>query len=416
MRKKKGLLIIMDGLGDRPIASLGGKTPLEAAHTPNLDALVIQGMCGNVYPIAPGIRVGTDVGHMQIFGCDSRTCYRGRGPLEAVSGGIVLQDGDVAFRGNFATVDSKLCVTDRRAGRISSGTDELAKALDGMQLSEDIIVLAKELTEHRIAIVLRGKGLSDAITCTDPGTGEEGMPLATPSPMNDSPEAARTARALAEFTAKAVQLLSEHPLNKERTAQGKPCANVVITRGAGQKTEMPSIQKKYGIKAACIAGDVTVGGIATLTGMDYYTASSFTGGFETDLQGKAELALRLFEDGYAWVVLHVKGTDLAGHDNLPRKKIEIIEAVDGMVGFLLTRLNLNDCYLSLTADHSTPCEAGDHTGDGVPTLIAGGDVRRDGVGSVGETPFMMGALQNLTANDIFMLQMDLMGYTEKVGS
>ena len=116
------------------------------------------------------------------------------------------------------------------------------------------------------------------------------------------------------------------------------------------------------------------------------------------------------------MVVHVKGTDLAGHDNLPDKKVEIIEAVDRMVGQLLAGLDLNECYFALTADHSTPCEAGDHTGDGVPTLIAGGDVRRDAVTTAGESAFMQGALNNLTANDIFMLQMDLMGFTKKVGS
>ena len=103
MRKKQGLLIIMDGLGDRPDPVLGGMTPLESASTPNMERLLQMGMCGNVYPIAPGIPVGTDVGHLQIFGYDSSRVYRGRGPLEASSGGLELMDGDVAFRGNFAT-------------------------------------------------------------------------------------------------------------------------------------------------------------------------------------------------------------------------------------------------------------------------------------------------------------------------
>lgn len=417
MRKKQGLLIIMDGLGDRPNPVLKGKTPLEAAATPNMERLVSMGMCGNVYPMAPGIPVGTDVGHLQILGYDSKKVYRGRGPLEAGSGGLKLLDGDVAFRGNFATVTEDMIVTDRRAGRIREGTDILAEALDGMELSGGIRVLAKELTEHRIAIVLRGEGLSDAITCTDPGTAEEGKKMEIPAALDDSAEAARTAEALQEFTCKAYEILKGLPLNREREAKGLKPANVVLTRGAGQKTEMVPMYKSYGIKAACIAGDKTVGGIAELAGMDYVTRDSFTGSFDTDLSGKAELAVELLQEkGYDWVVVHIKGTDLAGHDNLPEKKKEIVEKTDEMLGYLMKRLDLGKCYLSFTADHATPCEAYDHTGDGVPTFIAGVDVRKDGVRQVGESYFMEGALNSLTANDIFRLQMDLMGFMKKVGS
>lgn len=417
MRKKQGLLVIMDGLGDRPGPALDGKTPLEAARTPHMERLVSMGMCGNVYPIAPGIPVGTDVGHLHIFGYDSAKVYRGRGPLEASSGGLKLREGDVAFRGNFATVTKELVVTDRRAGRIHEGTDILAAALDGMELSGGIRVFTRELTEHRIAVVLRGDGLSDAITCTDPGTAEEGKPMAVPEALDGSEEARRTAAALQEFTMKAYEILKELPLNREREDKGLKPANVVLTRGAGQKTEMASLHKLYGIRAACIAGDQTVGGIAELAGMDYYTEDGFTGSFDTDVMGKARLALELLQKrGYDWVVLHIKGTDLAGHDNLPDKKKEIVEKTDDMLGYLLERLDLNTCYLAFTADHSTPCEAYDHTGDGVPTFIAGADVRKDRVTQVGERYFMEGALNNLTANDIFRLQMDLMGFMKKVGS
>lgn len=417
MRKKQGLLLIMDGVGDRPNPQLNGLTPLEAAHTPNLDKLVAQGMCGNVFPIAPGVRVGTDVGHLHIFGCDSRKTYRGRGPLEAISGGMTLCDGDVAFRGNFATLDEKKQVTDRRAGRIHEGTAQLAAALNGMELSDGTVVLVKELTEHRVAVVFHGRGLSDAITCTDPGTGEEGNPLLTPEATDTTPEAVKTAKALEEFTSRSYQILHNHSVNKERMEQGKQPANVVITRGAGMNIAIPSIKERFGLRAACIAGDVTVGGIATLVGMDFYTTPSFTGSFETDWNAKADLAIHLLVDkGYDWVVVHIKGTDLAGHDNLPLKKKEIIENTDAMVGRLLQRLDLEKCYISFTADHSTPCEALDHTGDGVPTFIAGADVRKDAICQMGEGYFMQGALNNLTANDIFMLQMDLMGFTQKVGS
>jgi 2,3-bisphosphoglycerate-independent phosphoglycerate mutase len=284
-------------------------------------------------------------------------------------------------------------------------------------LSDGTRVLAKELTEHRIAVVLRGEGLSDAISCTDPGTTEEGKKVSGPRALDGSEKAQKTADALWEFTKKAYGILKEHPINKERIQKGLKPANIILTRGAGQKTEMVSLKDRYKIRAACVAGDKTVGGIARLAGMDYYIRDSFTGSFDTDLMGKARLAAELLkEKKYDWVVLHIKGTDLAGHDNRPDKKKEIVEQADQMLGYLLNELDLEQCYISFTADHSTPCKVGDHSGDGVPTFIAGGDVRRDKVDMAGERYFMEGALEGLTANDIFRLQMNYMGFMEKVGS
>lgn len=417
MRKRQGLLIILDGLGDRPNPELDGMTPLESAETPNLDYLASKGMCGNVYPIAPGIRVGTDVGHLHIFGYDSNKVYSGRGPLEAYSAGIKLMPGDVAFRGNFATIDDDYTVIDRRAGRIRKGTKELADAINGLILSDGTKVFVKELTEHRVAIVLRGNELSDKISCTDPGTAEEGAKLIIPSALDNTISAEKTAKNLWEFTNRAYEILKEHPINKQRQAEGLKIANVVIARGAGQEKHMPSIKELYNIKAACVAGDITVGGIAKLVGMDYFSNDSFTGSFDTNLIGKVDMAIKLLnESNYDWVVVHVKATDLAGHDNLPIAKKDMIEKVDRAIGVILQKIDINKCYITFTADHSTPCEARDHTGDGVPTIIAGGDVRRDSVKSAGESQFASGSLNNLTANDIFMLQMDLLGFTEKVGS
>lgn len=186
MRKKQGLLIIMDGLGDRPDPMLGGMTPLESASTPNMERLLQMGMCGSIYPIAPGIPVGTDVGRLQIFGYDSSRVYRGRGPLEASSGGLELMDGDVAFRGNFATVTEGMAVVNRRAGRIGQGTEFLTQAINGMVLSDGTWVLTEELTEHRTVVVLRGEGLSDAISCMDPSTTEEGKEISGPGALDGS--------------------------------------------------------------------------------------------------------------------------------------------------------------------------------------------------------------------------------------
>jgi len=416
MRKKQGLLIICDGLGDRPIERIGNETPLEHASTHNLDHLVSLGMCGNVYPFKPGIRVGTDVGHLLILGYDAEKYYYGRGPIEAASGGIELQAGDVAFRGNFATIDKDFRIVDRRAGRITEGTAELAAALNTMQLSDDVKVIAKELTSHRLAVVLRGPGLSADVSDTDPGATHEGEKLADPCPLKSTPEAKRTANLIREFSKKAHDVLSELEINKKRQAEKLLPANAILLRSAGMMGVIPPVGELYSIKTACIAGDKTILGLTRMAGFDVYTDDRFTGGFDTWIQGKVEKAFNLLKSGYDWVLVHVKATDLAGHDNEPQKKIEIIEKVDEAIGFLLHNLDLGQCYVGLTADHSTPCEVGDHSGDAVPTILAGSDVRKDGICHVGEKYFCKGSLHNLTARDIFMLQMDFMGRTEKYGS
>jgi len=373
-------------------------------------------MVGNVYPYKPGVRVGTDVGHLLILGYDTETYYYGRGPIEAASAGIDLKPGDVAFRGNFATVDGDRRIIDRRAGRITEGTAELARALNGMTLEHGVIVLAKELTSHRLAVVFRGAGLSASVKDTDPGATSEGNPWQDPSPLDATPEAARTAVLVREFSIKASNILSNHPVNLERKKRGSLPANFILLRGPGMMGPLPKLDERFPLKPACVAGDKTILGITRMAGFDTFTDPRFTGEADTWLQGKLEKALQLLHTDYDWVLVHVKAPDLAGHDHKPEGKVEIIERLDEAMGFLLKEIDLSRCYVGFTADHSTPCEVGDHSGDPVPTCIAGADVRKDGINRTGERFFRSGSLQNLSARDIFMIQMDLMGRTEKYGA
>lgn len=205
-------------------------------------------------------------------------------------------------------------------------------------------------------------------------------------------------------------------MNRRREKEGKRPANMIILRGPGKKPEIPKISEQFGIKCGCIAGDMTIHGIAKMAGMETYGKKSFTGSFDTDFLGKAKMGVSLFKDGYDWIVIHVKAPDLAGHDNLPELKVNMAERIDELTGYLVENVDLNECYISFTADHSTPCEVRDHTGDAVPTIISGGNIRKDGIMKTGEKYFIGGSLNNLTANDIFLIQMDLMGFTEKFGA
>lgn len=416
MRTKQALLLVADGFGDRPVPELDGRTPLEAAATPNMDFFAGRGMCGNVHPYRPGIPVGTDVGHLLIFGFDPDQVYPGRGPLEAYSAGVRMEADDIAFRGNFATVDETLHVLDRRAGRICERTDELAAALDGTRLGDGTLVLAKPLTQHRVAIVFRNGGLSPAVTPTDPGAAGAEVSLPACRAGDDSAAAARTAELVNEFTALCRRRLDQHPVNRERRATGKKPANMVLLRGCGRTGAVTPITRQYNFTCACVAGDLTVLGIARLAGLETFHEPAFTGGIRSDLAAKARKAIACVRDGFDWTVVHVKGPDLCGHDGNPREKVRVLEDIDAMFGQFRRELDLDRMIVSLTGDHSTPCEKGDHSGDAVPTFISGPTVRRDGIVMTGERAFRTGSLSGLSATDVFRIQLDQLDIMPKRGA
>ncbi len=200
----KVLLIIVDGLGDRPLAELGDKTPLEAAATPHLDALATEAECGVMYTLGRGRVPGSDVAHLAILGYDIETYYCGRGPIEVAGLGLELREGDVAFRGNFGTIDGNGIITDRRAGRISE-VERLTAALDGMVVN-GVTFLVKPGTGHRAGVIMRGPGLSAAITDADPH--EIGVPMHTVKATDGSEQARFTGQVLPGTTI-AVELLGD---------------------------------------------------------------------------------------------------------------------------------------------------------------------------------------------------------------
>lgn len=414
--KKQALLLIADGMGDLPNPQLDGKTPLEYAHTPNMAYLASQGLFGNVHPVQAGVPVGTDVGHLAIFGYDPYEVYTGRGPIEAYGAGIDMQPGDIAFRGNFATVDDEFIVLDRRAERINVGTDELAEAVDGIRLSNGTLVIARALSAHRVAVVLRGDGLSEKITTSDPGTAKEGCKVVYSTPLDDSFDAKMTAQLINELSEKFYTVLNLHPVNHARRKNKQSPANMILLRGVGKEIQAPKVTDKYDITGACIAGDRTVLGIARMSGLDTFHQPSFTAGFDTDFLGKAKMAVEKLNQGYDWVVLHVKSPDLAGHDNLPHIKVEMAEKFDHMIGFILEHINLDNCYIGYTSDHSTPCIRRDHSGDPVPTFFAGTDVRKMELHGFGEKYLNHGSLNNLTGREFFFTQMDYLGVVPKLGA
>jgi 2,3-bisphosphoglycerate-independent phosphoglycerate mutase len=279
----KGIIMIIDGMADRPVKDLGYKTPLEAASTPNMNKLAEIGINGIMDPISPGIRAGSDTSHISILGYNPYEVYTGRGPFEAAGIGLDVIAGDIAFRCNFSTQDENGIIIDRRAGRIREGTEEIAESINSLKLEgfEDVEIIFKESTGHRAVLVLRGIGLSDKVSDADPK--HDGKPPKKVVPLDDSPEAAKTAKILNKFVETSYDVLKDHPVNVERIKEGKNSANVILPRGVGAVPHIPPFEEKYGVKAACIAETGLIKGIGKLTGMDLIEVEGATGGIDTNL-------------------------------------------------------------------------------------------------------------------------------------
>ena len=409
--KRKGILIILDGLGDRPIKELGGKTPLEYANTPNMDKLARIGVLGQQDPIAPGKPAGSDTAHLAIFGYDPYQIYRGRGFFEALGVGLTLDEDDLAFRVNFATIENGI-VTDRRAGRISTEeAHELAKAIqENVKIPVDFIFVGA--TGHRAVLVLKGMAKGYRVGENDPH--EAGKPPHKFEYADE--ESKKVAEILEEFVQKAHEILEKHPINEKRRKEGKPVANYLLIRGAGTYPDIPmKFTEEWKVKAAAVVATALVKGVARAIGFDVYTPEGATGEYNTNPMAKAKKAVELLGE-YDFVFLHFKPTDAAGHDNNPMRKVEMIEKADEMIGYIMKNINLEKTVIAITGDHSTPCEVKNHSGDPVPLLIAGGGIRADYTEAFGERECMRGGIGRVRGKYIVPMMMDLMGRTEKFGA
>lgn len=405
----KLIILIGDGMGDRPIPELKGKTPLETAKTPNMDLLAKRSECGLMDPLGPGIRAGSDTAHLAILGYDPYKVYTGRGPFEAGGIGMDVRKGDISFRCNFATVDEKRIILDRRAGRIKERTDELSTALNGMKL-EDVICYFKESTAHRAALILRGKNLGYKVTDVDPHqTG-----VVPPRALSLDKESKKTAEVLNEFVERAYQILNNHPVNKERRSKGKPPANIILPRGGGLAPALERFRDKYNLKSACIVEVGLIKGIGRYLGMDIIDVPQATGGLDTDTLAIGKALIKALGN-YDFILCNVKGPDVAGHDGNYQAKVESIEKIDLMVGYILKNLPSQVC-LSLTADHSTPVSVKDHSGDPVPILFSGPQVRVDEVDKFSERAVTKGGLGRIRGLDVMNILTNLGNLSEKFGA
>ncbi|MBZ9571887.1 2,3-bisphosphoglycerate-independent phosphoglycerate mutase [Patescibacteria group bacterium] len=372
----KILLIIIDGLGDESIPQLGNRTPLEVAKTPNLDFLAKNGICGLVKVKFRGATPTSEGAHFSLFGYDPAFYKIRRGIITATGTGMKVKEGDVALRGNFATVDEKLNMIDRRAGRIKN-TTALIKILERIKI-DDVKFLLRSATEHRLGIIMRrlqparhpsAKGgplnLSPNISDGDPFYGKLGKRARKIRPLDKTLEAAFTAKILNEFLRKTHEILKTHPQNKKREKLGLPPANYLLVRGASTVKKLPSFKEKYGLRACCIAGKFLYQQIGKILGMDLILVKGANGKPNTNLRGKIRATKRALKK-YDFVFLHIKATDSLAEDGNFLDKKKFIEKIDKN---LKPILNLKNTLIVVTADHSTCSLLKRHCKKPVPILI-----------------------------------------------
>jgi len=409
----QGLFFILDGLGDLPVARLGGKTPLEAAKTPHLDHLAGCGVYGMVDPVLPGVPPDTHIGIALLLGVSTKkVCRLHRGPLEAAGAGVDFADGDVAVRCNFATLElsaGRLIIKDRRAGRISApDTTELARVLQNIDLGNGVTGSVFPATQHRAVLRLSGPGLSDAISDSDPRHGNP-MLVQTVRPLLAAERNSRqTADAMNRFSRIAHERLFCHPLNTIRRAQGKPEANTILCRGAGAVSELKTILHDLHLKVAIVTGSCTVIGLGRMLDYPVFTSPGFTALADTDITGKFSTAFKLLQD-HDLVYVHLKAPDICAHDFDPEGKKDFIERFDRA----LSTIQRENLVIAVTADHSTDSNSGEHSRDPVPSLLytPGNSCGAcDSCQNFGEHECRQGALGTLPADLFLQTLLACMGY------
>ena len=388
--KTKIVLLILDGLGGLP-REAGGRTELESACTPHLDALAARSILGLTQPAGPGITVGSGPGHLAIFGYDPIKNEIGRGALEALGVDFELGPEDVAARGNFCTVDDNGLITDRRAGRIATEqARELIELLQTIKV-DGVKFFIEMVKEHRFAFVMRAPGLEDSLTETDPlKIGEPTMPVRA---LNRDSEA--SACYANQFIDWARCLLADrYP------------ANMITLRGFAKLPQLPSYSELYGLHAAAIAINGMYRGVARLAGMEVLNVCG-------DTIADEFTTLEKHWNDFDFFYMHVKKTDSCGEAGDFDGKVRVIEEVDALLPRLLA---LQPDVVVVGGDHSSPAVLKAHSWHPVPVLIHAAYVRPDGIFEFGERACMRGSLGVIPATHVIPIVLANAGRLSKYGA
>jgi 2,3-bisphosphoglycerate-independent phosphoglycerate mutase len=413
--------VLLDGVGDLPHPDLKGATPLSFAKTPNLDKIARNGSIGQVISVGKGIAPESDIAVFNMLGYKFQHAdYVGRGVIEAIGIGIDFRDGDLALRGNFATVNDENIIVDRRAGRHIEKDDALAVSLEierkiKFSNPKASVVVAPTIG-HRVVVRIRcdGERLSSEISNTDPayariaGMGVARAPgdyleIEKSLPLNESPSAKLSATLVNEFTEQSLEIMKKSDTNKSRKEKGKKLLNSILLRDAGNRfPDAIPINDLHAMKFSCIVDMPVEIGISNVLKM-----KTFSAGGMTDYEEKARVAAKAMETQNA-IYVHIKGPDEFGHDGDAIGKMKNIEEIDSrFFGTLLDNIDTKKVSIVISGDHSTPCINRGHSDDPVPVLVSGDSVKKDGTTRFTEEEAKKGKIGLLAGADVIKTALKL---------
>lgn len=363
----KTIVLLCDGMADRPSALLGGRTPMEAACKPNMDRLAGFSELGMVRTVPYGIAPGSDVANLAVLGYDTRICYTGRSPLEAANIGINLKDDDVAFRCNMVTLSTddtfeQKIMLDYCAGDISTEeADEIIRSLQKEFGGSTFDFYTG--TAYRHCMVWHG-GKTELGNMTPPHD-ISGQKIT--AHLSSHPDAAP----LLDMMRRSVDLLQDHPVNLRRAAKGLPPASAIWLWGQGKRPQLQNFVQRFGLQGSMISAVDLLKGIGRLTGMHVCDVPGATGYIDTNYEGKKDAALHELQKGQDFVYIHLEGPDECGHRGEAMNKVKAIEDIDRRIlGPLLEALpSIDDFTLLILPDHPTPLDIRTHDRAPVPYLL-----------------------------------------------
>ncbi len=417
----KIIYVLLDGVGDLPHIDLNNLTPLDVAQTPNMDELAQNGCMGDTITVREGVAPQSDIAVFNMLGYSfENKDYVGRGVIETIGSDIDFRNGDLALRGNFATIDDRSQIIDRRAGRNVTTTEaqRVCRTLtEQIKFSNSkISCIIKPTIAHRLIVRFRHEGLafSEKITNTDPaylkinGIGivnqaAEEMRLVDSRPEDSTQAALISAKTINEFSKQVLRILRFHPINENRNKVGKPPMNAILLRDAGNKLpEIEAIKMKYNLDAAAVVDMPVEIGISRILGMKVLQVKK-----TSDYKSKAlTIAENLYKKDCVYV--HLKGPDEFGHDGDALGKKKSIEEIDrSFFGPLREHLDAGlEPLIIVSADHSTPCIKRAHSADPVPVLLSGNMVKKDGSRRFTEKYGSVGSLGRLKGSSVLRIALD----------
>ncbi|MDD4017319.1 MAG: cofactor-independent phosphoglycerate mutase [Kiritimatiellae bacterium] len=389
MKPYKTVLFLGDGMADEPVAELQGRTPLQAADTPNMDAIACEGCSGTMLTLPPGFPTSSDVANMSVLGCDLATELCGRGPLEAASQGIALGPDDIAFRMNLVTVDKDGILRDFSGGHIAQADAVEAVRLLNEKLGNELIRFYPGVS-YRNLLVLSGPQFSAEISYDKPDD-NHGQPVAKHLPRTKSAEGQFTAALLRDLIVRAAEVL-----------EGRG-ANGIWPWSGGKAGAIHNICQRYGIRAAVISAVDVINGLGRCMGMDVIKVPGATGYIDTNYEGKADAAVKALADGYDFVYVHVEAIDEVSHAQDLKLKLKAIEDFDKrLVGRVMKAEGKGVAYCVLP-DHPVPLALGKHTRTPVPVAVCQPGVEPDGVQTFDEAAALKGSLGRLWGSGLMDL-------------